>query len=384
VRFFQKRRERAAQEADRRATAAAQAALGRWEQDRAHLVNTLDTARSADEWRDGEKDLRQKEVDLRGTEVKRQLPVMILQAVIAFAAIIGASIAAFAVVRAGDAIDVAKKGIQSNADENRLSTAVAAIGGETSGQRVAGLTLLRRLASQRLEDATEDEASDSERRDALRLYRSTVDILATYLKTPTAPSAPLGIGDPLLPPDFPYAQADLRRWLGDKKTVLEVMKGRRDELPSVDLTRAWLYRVNWPNTDFSWLDSRFLVGVDLRRADLSNSNWGITTFTEAHLGCANLTGAKLKGAIFIDADLHSAELTNVDLRGAVLTRADLRGADLTKADLKGAVLDGVDLTGATLDSAKIDSGALSRAREQPQPPPDSAAQSDPECPAPTS
>jgi Pentapeptide repeats (8 copies) len=362
-------------------------------------------AGSANEWRDGERDLRAKEVDLHEKEVHRQLPGMVLQAFIALAAIIGASVAAFAAVKAGDAVDVAKQGIQREADENRLSTAVEALGGETSTQRVAGLTLLRRLASQRVENATEDGASESERRDALRMYRSTVDILATYLKTPNAPSSPLGMGDPLLPPDFPYAQADLVRWLRDEQTVLELMKGHSDELPSVDLARAWLYGVSWPNADFSWLDSRFLPGVDLRRANLSNSTWGDpTTLTEAYLGCANFTGAKLEDAILTDADAHSATLrdadlraakfdganltgadfTNADLRGAILMNASVRGADLTDADLRGADLTGADFTGARLDGARMDDGALNVTGEQPQPPPDSAEQSDPACPAPTS
>jgi Pentapeptide repeats (8 copies) len=363
-----------------------------------------DEAGSASDWRDGERDLRVKEVDLHEKEVKRQIPGMVLQAFLALAAIIGASVAAFAAVKAGDAVDVAKEGVQSNADENRLSTAVDALGGETPSQRVAGLTLLRRLASQRVENATEADASEAERRDALRMYRSTVDILATYLKTPNAPSSPLGIGDPLLPPDFPYAQADLVRWLRDEQTVLTLMKGHRDELPSVDLARAWLYGVSWPNADFSWLDSRFLPGVDLRRANLSNSTWGNpTTFTEAYLGCANFSGAKLKDAILTDADAHSANLqdanlraakfdganltgadfTDADLRGAILTNANVRGADLTNADLREADLTDADFTGAKLDGARIDDGALNLTREQPQPPPDSAALSDPACPAPT-
>ncbi len=348
----------------------------------------------ATRWRSGEKQLREREVN-------RQLWSTVVQIVIALAAITAAFTAGLAALRASDAIEVAKKGIQSQADENRLSTAIDSVGGDSSTQRVAGLTFLRRLAMQKLEIAAEDGATESERRDAMRLYRATIDILANYLKTPTAPSATFGIGDPLLPPDVAYAASDLRQWLTDKAKFLQLARGDRTEIPTIGLENAWLFGVYWPRIDLAWLSARNLVGVDLRNATLDNSNWGKTTFVEAHLGCTRFSGANLKGSDFTDSDSHSAiltnsnlqgttlvrtnlrgaNLTNANLRGANLTDADLRGANLTGANLRGADLTGALVTGATYDSAALESGALDHVREEPQPPTDPAMPTDPACPA---
>ena len=324
-----------------------------------------------------------------------------MQVIIALAAIAAVFTAGLAALRASDAIEVAKKGIQSQADENRLSTAVDAIGGDSSTQRVAGLTFLRRLATQKLDIANEDGASESERRDAMRLYRATIDILANYMKTPSAPpSATFGVGVPPLPPDYAYAASDLYQWLGNGSTFRHVARGDRTEVPNIGLEHAWLFGVYWPRIDLHWLSSRYFAGVDLRKATLDHSNWGKSTLTNAHLGCASLSWAKLKGSDFTDADSHSAILTNSDLRGTTLVRTNLKGADLrdanlrdanlTDADLRGTNLNGANLrganftgaivTGATYDGAVLDSGALDDARQEAQPTTDAAAELDPACP----
>lgn len=279
---------------------------------------------------------------------------------------------------------------------------------------LSGLRGSRSFADSHSRDSkTLRQATRANRNDATQsgFIAATVDILATYLKTPTAPATPLGIGDPQLPPDFSYAAADLNKWLQEKETFLRLTKGARSELPNVDLTQAWLYGVSWRNIDLSWLGARYLPEVDLRRASLSGSKWGPSTFRGAHLGCANLSGASLEGSDFTAADLHGAtiqnrtllkeahlrkttfaganlagaDLTLADLGGADLTNANLRGADLTSANLLGANLTGADLTGATTDGAKNDNGTLDSARDQPRPAPDSAPQiDDPACPAPSS
>jgi hypothetical protein len=232
-----------------------------------------------------------REEGLRKRELNQSLASTIVQSLIAVAAVV--------------AVAIAKRGIQSQADENRLSTAVQAMAGDTPTARVAGLTLLRRHAEQRLANATDDNATAADRRDALTLYRGTVEILATFLKTPAEPSATFAIGDPQPKPDIVYAENDLNQWLQNKTTFLRLARTKpsafstprerahlskrdRKELPNIDLALAELYGVPWENIDFSWLGYRVFTGVDLRQARLANSTWGKTELTEAHLGCAHL------------------------------------------------------------------------------------------------
>ncbi len=85
---------------------------------------------------------------------------------------------------------------------------------------------------------------------------------------------------------------------------------------------------------------KWLVGMDLSRA--------------------NLTRANLKGAILIETDLRGANLEDANLKRAILTganlsRANLRGADLEGADLREANVDGADFTGANLLHADVSS-----------------------------
>jgi uncharacterized protein YjbI with pentapeptide repeats len=355
-----------------------------------------------------------REERLRKRELNQSLASTIVQSLIAVAAVVAVAIAAGAAITAGDAIDVAKRGIQTQADENRLSTAVDAMAGGTPTARVAGLTLLRRNAEQRLANATDDNASASDRRDALTLYRGTVEILATFLKTPAEPSATFAIGDPHPKPDTVYAENDLNQWLQNRTTFLQLARTKpnafstprerarlakrdRKELPNIDLALAELYGVPWENIDFSWLGHRVFTGVDLRQAKLANSTWGKTELTEAHLGCAHLENADLdKGSVFTSADLHRAFLNGSKLRKADFTRANLsyadlrgaklNGANLTDANLTGAKIEGADFTGAILDGsvlkgveyehAPIDEGALV-AGTQREPPPAPATPEDP-------
>ena len=65
---------------------------------------------------------------------------------------------------------------------------------------------------------------------------------------------------------------------------------------------------------------------------------------KAHIPKAHLVGADLTRAYLNDTNLTSANLTRAHLVGADLTRADLSGAFLTVADLGGANLTGADLT----------------------------------------
>jgi len=152
------------------------------------------------EWPLREQHLREQEIELQRRSAESQQRSTRLQSVTAIAALTAAFAAvfaaAFAAVKANDALDVAKEGIQRQADENRLTTAINSIGGDTATQRVAGLTLLRRHATQRVENAVDGSPSEVERRDAIRLYRSTVDILVNYLRSGTPTPSQLGNGNP--------------------------------------------------------------------------------------------------------------------------------------------------------------------------------------------
>ena len=84
-----------------------------------------------------------------------------------------------------------------------------------------------------------------------------------------------------------------------------------------------------------------LGGVDLSGADLRG-----TSFRDANLMRAVLSGANLHKAELAGANIRGARLVDAVLRDADLHNADLRHADLSGADLRGATLDGVDLRGA--------------------------------------
>jgi Pentapeptide repeats (8 copies) len=80
------------------------------------------------------------------------------------------------------------------------------------------------------------------------------------------------------------------------------------------------------------LSGQWLVGQDLRNADL---------------GLANLRNATLSFSNLVNADLIIA-----DLSGAVLNGANLRGGLLYEANLSGSTLFGVNLSGADLRDVK--------------------------------
>jgi uncharacterized protein YjbI with pentapeptide repeats len=83
----------------------------------------------------------------------------------------------------------------------------------------------------------------------------------------------------------------------------------------------------------------YLVGEDLRGADLANRS----------LYEANLQGACLQEGRLVRTDLSGANLVDADLRGA-----NLRDARLRRADLRGADLRDTDPTRAFLSGARYD------------------------------
>ena len=310
-------------------------------------------ARKADpnvDWRPGERELRER-------ELKGQRRAHLAQAATAIAAFIAALAAAYASLQAGEAVKIAQDGIQRQVDETRLSTAVAAIGGELPAERVAGFTLLRRHSVGLVDRAAEKDSTERERDDALSLYKTSLDILENYLKNPAipiaiggdtngkalavpgdsksgndpvankgdtkkrAPLTGLGFGRPLRPSDSVYAANELRELLELRRDIRRVGKG--EDMPSIDLTRVQLYGQSWAGIDFSWLLGHYFHGIDLRGTTLSNSRWGGSWLGGAYLQCADLSNANFVGTTLAEADLRGA-----NLGGARFADADLEGADL--------------------------------------------------------
>jgi Pentapeptide repeats (8 copies) len=309
------------------------------------------------------------ELELRRQEVTSQRRGTWLQAFIAIAALAAALAAVYVSINASRAIDVAKESVQRQAEESRLATALDAVDTGPTAKRVGAFTLLQRDATQKLDSASESGASERERRDALRLFRATLDILASYVKDPLrasdqppppsdATSPGFAMGDPLMPRDVYYAASAIKVMLGRKSVFYEVRGDSGDlpesdrEFPALDLSGAHYYGVAWDGIDLAWLGGKYFQGVDLRRASLVGSKWR-GSLKGAFLRCATLTGARFNTSLpnrtdLRDADLRRANLTNADLRNADLRGARLEGANLDGANLQGAWVTETDFTGAKL------------------------------------
>jgi hypothetical protein len=109
-------------------------------------------------------------------------------------------------------------------------------------------------------------------------------------------------------------------------------------LADANLSGAWLATANLSGAA---LVTANLSRANLQSANLSRANLAFANFTEANLSAANLASADLRSAKLIDAklieaDLFDAKLRNADLRRASLTFSNLTGADLSGANLSGA------------------------------------------------
>ena len=127
---------------------------------------------------------------------------------------------------------------------------------------------------------------------------------------------------------------------------------------------------NIKNTDLSNVDLR---RADLRQADLSGADLTEANMQEADLDEANLKGARLdwanlKKARFNFANLEGASLSRADLEGAILFGANLqrtryfetnlKGAQFDKANLKRANISSSELTGASFKQANLEGARI--------------------------
>ena len=265
-----------------------------------------------------------------------------VQGLVALAALGAVIIAIRATDAARDAVDTASEGIERQTSEDRLSTAIAAIGGDQAAERVGGFSLLSRYVTDQLDVANGDDGDAEDRVEAYSLYTVALDVLENYLRSPPSPPtesgevaaegtpARRGYGIPQIPSDTQYAANELEAMMELKADVQDL--GLESASPSVDLSEAQLYGKSWDDIDFAWLgDGHNFPGIDLRGANLEDSIWGTTpdegsNLTKAFLQCANLVDAKLIGTTLINADLRGADLSGADLTGADLTGIKLHGA----------------------------------------------------------
>jgi uncharacterized protein YjbI with pentapeptide repeats len=275
------------------------------------------------------------ELELRKREVRYAGRALVLQLLVALCAL-GATVAAAMAARdAGTAVQVAAKGIEQQANAERLSTAISSIGGDQAAGRVAGFTLL----GYHVQDRVRASDSPEERLDAYNLYTASLDVLENYLRNPSQAKAEaaeespgLGFGRPDIPYDNKYAAGELRKLMRLRPEIqqlrnsIKVESGVDTMAPTVDLANVQLAQQSWTDIDFAWLGARFFAGIDLRGANLARSKWGVSFLVGAHLQCADLKDANLQGARLEQADLRGANLEGADFTKAVLTDIQLEGA----------------------------------------------------------
>jgi hypothetical protein len=277
---------------------------------------------------------KHQELELRQQEVRTQRTSKNIQVFLSFVSIVTVTVAVIAAYEGVQALRITSDNNAVQANENQLSTAVSALGSSDAAERVAGLELLRRNASEQVLQPLGISTGKEEAYDA---YGTALVVLANYIhgysqKSIAAPKNAgkfgFGYGTPAggtYPLDVEYAANEISRLLALHHAVKALGIGH---VPSLDLSHDELFGLYWPGVDFSWLSGKFFTGIDLREADLAKSKWIRASLTYAYLQCANLKGANFRGA----------DLRGADLRGANVQGANFKGTHLTgkqKADLYG-------------------------------------------------
>lgn len=80
-----------------------------------------------------------------------------------------------------------------------------------------------------------------------------------------------------------------------------------------------------------------LVGANLERLWLDNSNLAGSDFSDARLANTTLIGANLENARLLNADFTAADLSRSNLRGADFYKAIMKDADLSGSDRDGVL-----------------------------------------------
>lgn len=247
-------------------------------------------------------EMRKREVLAAEGGVKAQKWSIRIQAIALFLAAMATGAAAWAALQAGRAVETAQRIASDQAAENRFTSAVTSIGGKSTAEQVAGLTLLRRAVEMQITTAINNRGSQQEVWDAYDEYSTALDIIPTYLRDITKPGKA-----PSLAAD--YAAAELERTMKMGPRVYEVSKSRAN----IDLALVGLSGIDWTGVDFTPLGSAWMPKIDLRNADLAKSRWGGAYLENADLRCADLRGADLS-----HATLSYAKLSGADFAGAKL------------------------------------------------------------------
>lgn len=321
-------------------------------------------------------ELFKEELQLKQEEVRNARRAVWVGAISAIATAAAVVVAAVTAAFAARAVSVAEMAIDNQTKEARFSTAVQALGADEPAERVAGAIMLRRNVEDRLRSARDE----NDRQDAFNLYVTTENIIENYLKAPVeSPPSPTLPGLPTVmaagrnqsatssEPDarsraahpaseHTYVAGQLAKLLAKKNGGM--LPGLvNNQWVSIDLANVKLAGQHWPRVDFSWLDGKYFYGIDLHKANLTNSSWGNATLTSASLQCANLAGAKFnleKDGKLIGAHLEKAKLRHANLQNADLRSTHLEGADLTGAYIHGTRFDPDGLQGATTDGVIVE------------------------------
>jgi uncharacterized protein YjbI with pentapeptide repeats len=218
-------------------------------------------------------------------------------------------------------------------EEEQLSTAITALGSNSTSDRVAGLLLLARNAAGRFTLAAKTGEGRAQLWDD---YTTALQTFSAYLSSQSSallasavvnqPGAPFGrgYGTELAPSpiDLQYAVNQVEFLLGPR-LQREVMS-EREGAPSLDLSNDELSGANFTGARFGWIHA-YMPAIDLRGATLRFSDWSSKSdLSGAYLQCANLLHSDFGGA-----NLSHADLSGADVEGADFTRADLRGATIT-------------------------------------------------------
>jgi uncharacterized protein YjbI with pentapeptide repeats len=212
-------------------------------------------------------------------------------------ATVAATVVAWAAV---SAVRSSQRTAAQQQTEDRLQTAVTAIGDNSPAEQVAGLTLLRRSVEAQVNAALSDSSTQQDATDA---YATSLEVIGVYLRITTTFGKNPSI-------QAVYAADELRDILELGSNLKTIDNG---QTPSIDLSLVGLRDISWADVRFDWLDTAYMPWIDLRGTNLTNSKWGHATLTHAQLQCADLQGA----------DLRLADLRSADLRGANLSGAKL-------------------------------------------------------------
>ena len=127
-------------------------------------------------------------------------------------------------------------------------------------------------------------------------------------------------------------------------------------LPSVDLTNAYLFQTNLQHAN---LNNAILDFAYMKDINLANSNMANSTLEYSYAFNANFNSANLVFANFIGATLSFSDFLESDLSFSVFALANISHASFIDATLVGANFTGVccwgsaDFNGATYDNTTI-------------------------------